>query len=257
MRGMKETVTHNKKQGEEHELPCLYCHVETKHSVLQSVDVDGEDPRWEYYSTDSYQIVQCKGCESISFRKVHTDSENIDYDEEANDTYYPETVELYPSRIAGRRKLQDVHFLPLTVQRIYGETYQALVNKQPILAGIGIRALVEAVCNEESASGRDLEKRIDDLVAKGILTQAGADVLHGTRLMGNKAAHEVKPHTDTELKVAMDVVENLLTNVYLLPKAASVLPKRAAKAAGSNTTASASTPSALAATKAGKKGSKR
>jgi Domain of unknown function (DUF4145) len=256
MRGMKETVTHNKKQGEEHELPCLYCHVGTKHAVLQSVDVDGEDPRWDYYNTNSYQIVQCKGCESISFRKVHTDSENYEYDEESQGSYYPETVELYPSRIAGRRKLDKMHFLPLTVQRIYGETYFALINKQPILAGIGIRALVEAVCKEENALGRDLEKRIDDLVLKGILTQAGADILHGTRLMGNMAAHQVKPHTDEELAVAMDVVENLLYNVYLLPKAASVLPKRAAKAAGGTTAASPSTLPASATAKVSKKGGK-
>jgi hypothetical protein len=256
MRGLKETVTHNKKQGEEHELPCLYCHVETKHSILLSVDVDGEDPRWDYYSTDSYQIVQCKGCESLSFRKTHSNSEDVEFDEETQDSFYPETVELYPSRIAGRRKLKDVQYLPFTVQRIYGETYLALINKQPILAGIGIRALVEAVCKEESAAGRDLEKRIDDLVSKGILTQAGADILHGTRLMGNRAAHEVKPHASNELSVAMDVVENLLYNVYLLPKAASLLPKRASKAASGPSSASASTPSAPAAAKASIKGGK-
>lgn len=254
MRGMKEIVTHNKKQGEEHGLACTYCHVETKHVVLQSIDVDGEDPRWEYYSTDSYQIVQCKGCESISFRKVHTDSEDYDYDEETQDTYYPEKIELYPSRIAGRRKLKDVYLLPRTIQQIYGETYLALINKQPILAGIGIRALVEAVCKEESASGRDLEKRIDDLVSKGILTQAGADILHGTRLMGNLAAHQVKPHTDKELSVAMDVVENLLYNVYLLPKAASLLPKRVIKATGGTPSASPATAPTVG--KGSKKGSK-
>ena len=51
-----------------------------------------------------------------------------------------------------------------------------------------MRALVEAVCMEKSASGNNIEKRIDDLVNKGVLTTEGADILHSIRLIGNKAA---------------------------------------------------------------------
>jgi hypothetical protein len=42
--------------------------------------------------------------------------------------------------------------------------------------------------------------------------------LHKIRTLGNAAAHEVKPHTEKQLRLAMDVIEHLLTDVYILPK---------------------------------------
>jgi hypothetical protein len=60
----------------------------------------------------------------------------------------------------------------------------------------------------------------------GVLTNDGATILHSLRNMGNDAAHEVKPHREEELKVAFDVVENLLESVYLLPLKAKKLPKK-------------------------------
>jgi hypothetical protein len=88
---------------------------------------------------------------------------------------------------------------------------------------VGIRALVEAVCSAESAKGRTLENKIDDLVKKGILTAKNAQILHRTRLLGNRAAHEIEAPSDPELDVAFDIVENLLETVYIIPKKAERL----------------------------------
>lgn len=223
---MSEEAIINKTQNEEHRLPCSRCAVKTRHKVLESVDVKGEDPAWDYYYTNNYQIVQCQGCDEISFRKCHSNSEDVYFDEEEGVGYPIEKEELYPSRVAGRHKLRQSDFLPAAVSRIYDETHAALCNKQPILAGVGIRALIETVCNEESAVGGNLEKKIDNLVTKGVLTKNGAEILHSLRILGNVAAHEVKPHSELTLSLAMDVVEHLLTDVYILPGATKKLPKR-------------------------------
>lgn len=223
---MSTEITLNKTQNKEYRLPCGQCLGETRHKVLESVDVKGDDPGWDYQYVDNYQIVQCQGCDSLSFRKCHSDSEDFVYDEEEQTTLYVEKVDLYPSRVAGRHQLRQAHFLPPSVSPIYDETHGALANKQPILAGVGIRALVETVCNEKGAAGYSLENKIDDLVTKGLLTQAGAETLHSMRILGNEAAHQVKPHSDQTLNLAMDVVEHLLTDVYILPAATKKLPKR-------------------------------
>jgi len=223
---MPETTNLNKTQNEELRLPCGKCLGETRHKILQSVDVEGEDPGWDYYYATSYQIVQCQGCDTLSFRKCHSNSEDMDFDEDKGEGYCIEKVDLYPSRVAGRHKLRQGHFLPAIVSRIYDETHSALCNKQPILAGVGIRALIETVCNEKTASGGNLEQKIDNLVVKGVLTQNGAETLHSMRILGNVAAHEVKPHSERTLSLAMDVVEHLLTDVYILPAATEKLPKR-------------------------------
>jgi hypothetical protein len=59
-----------------------------------------------------------------------------------------ETEFLYPSRIAGQAPLRDAHLLPHRLYRIYMETHQALSSNMPILAGIGLRAIIETVCED-------------------------------------------------------------------------------------------------------------
>jgi hypothetical protein len=217
----------NQNQGEEHWLLCPSCNKETLHKVLVSAEIDErfDDGDELFINWDSYQIVQCQGCQTASFRRTHQDSEDIPAD--PNETQIPIAfIELYPKRIAGRRELPNSYLLPRQVSEIYRETLTALANNLLILAGIGIRALVEAVCKERQTTGRSLSQRIDDLVTQGVLTRDGAEILHSLRLMGNKAAHEVKPHGEDDLNIAFDVIEHLLNGVYVLPKMASRLPKR-------------------------------
>lgn len=222
----KETIEQNKSQNEEHKLPCGKCLGATRHKVLHSVDAKGEALDWGYHYLNQYQIVQCQGCETISFRKCHSNSEDFILEEDSGEMFYIQSVELYPSRVAGRHKLRNAFPLPHEIEIIYDETHSALCNKQPVLAGIGIRALVESVCKEKQAKGSDLEKKIDNLVTIGVLTQTGAEILHSMRILGNVAAHEVKPHSEQTLNIAMDVVEHLLNDVYILPAVTSKLPKR-------------------------------
>lgn len=222
---LEQTIEHNKSQGKENRLACGRCHVETRHIVLQSVDVDGKALDWDFYFSERYQIVQCQGCESISFRKSYSNSEDTAWDEENQIEVALDREEIYPSRAAGRHKLWRASLLPPEISRIYEETHAALCNKQPILAGIGIRALVETVCKEKGTTKFRLVDKIDELVVMGVLTKAGAATLHRLRVLGNDAAHEVKPHSEETLGIAMDVVEHLLNDVYILPHVANKLPK--------------------------------
>jgi hypothetical protein len=95
----------------------------------------------------------------------------------------------------------------------------------PILTGIGIRAIVETVCNDRGATGANLLQKINSLVTLKLITQREATVLHDLRFMGNEAAHKVKGHKSGELNLAFDVVEHLLNTVYLLAEKTMQLPK--------------------------------
>ncbi|MEP7297867.1 MAG: DUF4145 domain-containing protein [Burkholderiales bacterium] len=70
----------------------------------------------------------------------------------------------------------------------------------------------------EGGKGANLFAQIDALVAARVLTPSSAAILHKVRNLGNKAAHAVMPHTDAQLEMALDVVEHLLKDVYILPK---------------------------------------
>jgi hypothetical protein len=213
----------NKSQNQEFQLPCIQCVGKTSHKVLVSVDKSGE---WinEYESiqwSDIYQIVQCNGCKATSFRSVNGNSE--DYYQISEDEWDSGDIEnLYPSRIEGRKTLENTNcYLSNKVESIYKETIQALNGSSPILAGIGLRALIETICKEKDAQGGNLLARIDDLVNKNILTPTRSKILHKIRTLGNNATHEVKPHNEKQLNLAMEIMEHLLTDVYILPKKAN------------------------------------
>ncbi|RYZ83790.1 MAG: DUF4145 domain-containing protein [Proteobacteria bacterium] len=131
---------------------------------------------------------------------------------------------IFPER-RRRAPLPDAQFLPYKIENIYQETFLALNQGQRILAGIGIRALIEAICNNRKVTGT-LEKMINKLVVSNALRQAEADILHKMRFMGNEAAHKTSALSENSLSLAFDIVEHLLVNVFLLEKRAKELPDR-------------------------------
>ena len=212
----------NKTKDNDFEVPCNNCSNKTHHTVLQSVDVSGHEDfghgAWFAWN-NSYQIIQCRGCNSISFRYFHTNSEEY-YQVGPEEWEQGFQEKLYPSRVEGRKKLKDTKLLPTKVRSIYEETHNALCEGLRVLVGIGLRAIIETVCKDKEAEGSNLNKKIDSLVAKGMLAEDGAQILHKLRTLGNRAAHEVKPHSEEQLALAMDVAEHLLEGAYIFPEKA-------------------------------------
>ncbi len=233
MRNWETKIELGKSEGRESFIPCVSCANDTKHKVLLSADYRGSATEMEFDWCETYQVLECLGCESLSFRKVTSNSEDVDQVGD-NEWEVNEKVELFPPCIGNRKNLPNTHLLPVNVKRIYDEVKLALSSSQPVLGGIGIRALIETVCKEKNSVGANLENKIDNLSAKGFLTAEGAEILHGLRFLGNDAAHEGKPHSEKTLIVAFDVIENLLTNVYILPKVAAGELKRRPSAVPAN-----------------------
>ena len=210
------TVTKDDGVGEEIQASCAKCGDGKTHIIRSSIkeyNADEYNHGALFEWIDKFQVIQCGGCKNYSFRKTQSNSE--DFDPMSSD--HPEVVELFPSRVKGRAALNDHELLPAALQQIYLETLRALNSDQPVLAGIGIRAIVETVCKEQKATERKLEIKINDLVSKQVLTREGANILHKLRVLGNKSAHDVKPHDVQQLGFAFDVIDNLLSSVYILP----------------------------------------
>lgn len=203
---------------------CDRCTQKTAHRILAAVDYSGESDDGDIQVWGSAQVIQCQGCEDIGFRDASTCSESL-----GPDGYEPDE-HLYPPRtdcsLTGQLYLRDdIYDIPDVVQAIYRETLKAVQHKLPTLAGVGIRAIIEATCQERKTKKRNLADKIDELVSMSLLTPAGAEILHGIRLLGNDAAHEMKAPTNKQITAALRVIDHLLLGVYVLPQEASVLPK--------------------------------
>ena len=202
--------------GDEIKAPCPTCVGATVHEVIASVEDGGVENNIDW--GECFQVICCRGCRTYSFRLASTTSEdNYQVSEDVWEQHVQE--KLYPPRASGRRSLgAHARYLPSKVRQTYGEVVQALDNSMPILAGLGLRVLVETVCKEKEVTGKNLEERIDALAQKQITTPVSAAILHRIRQLGNSAAHEASPHSDKQLSVALDIVESMLTNVYIQPK---------------------------------------
>ena len=221
-------IEFDKRKGKELWIYCNRCERDTSHKVLTGVDYSDQAVFPDGFDVHFWQgcdVVQCGGCKNLTFTKRATDSES-GYDGEEN------LIEQFPPKkeTSGWYIRNDIYELPLLLRQIYKETMQAINNKSFTLAGIGMRAIIETLCKDKNVKGRNLEKRIDDLVTKGFLTPAGADILHGIRLIGNDAAHDAKAPTIKQINAAMKVVEHLILGIYVLPQeATAALPKRQKK----------------------------
>lgn len=218
----KITIEKDKQLNEIIDAPCGICKRSTKHKILADIELEGREETEDellFGWDNKYQIIQCQGCETIMFRQTHMNSDDMEHyaGPDGWESEYVTFEDYYPNPEKNRAGLSDDHLLPEKLQRIYNETLNALNGNNPVLTGIGLRAIIETVCKDQSATGGNLYSQINNLVAQSVLTKEGAEILHKLRVLGNDAAHEVKPHSNVQLGLAFDVVEHLLQGVYILP----------------------------------------
>lgn len=205
---------------------CASCKKVTNHTILDEHKTSGDiydgDIRW----WRTCQIIKCLGCDDISFRDASTCTENFD----PQTGQMIESVDLYPSRMKGREPISSYEAFPVRTRRVYLETLKALNNQTPILAAIGLRALIESICLEQKTKSKNLAKGIDELADMGLLSKKQAEFLHNHRFMGNEAAHEIVAPKPEHLVAALDIAETLLKTIYILPGMANQLKKSPTKA---------------------------
>lgn len=208
---------------------CNICKRDTYHTVVRAVDYKSTyEAEPEHVVEDGMslngtaQIIMCNGCNAISFRDKYFFSE----DSGPNEYIYPPREG--QSAIDELYLRDEICAVPRIVQTIYRETLSAIERNSPTLAGMGIRGIIEAVCNEKKAKG-NLGKKIDKLIDLSLLTKNGAKILHNIRLLCNEVVHEMKPPSKNQIIAAMKVIDHLLLGVYVLPYEADVFPKAEAK----------------------------
>lgn len=203
-----KTLYCNKCQGETN-------HVERgSHSRRSLID---EGHNWE---ETTYRLWTCAGCdkgvmETEDCASYFVDDEgNIQY----SNSYDPE-----PS--AGNLRQKIFRKIPNRLRTIYSQTIRAYNANLHVLCAAGLRALIEGICGDKGVKGANLEKRIDGLEAH--LPKTVVANLHSFRFMGNVALHELAAPKKSDLKVAIEVSEDLLNFLYELDYKASLLPKKA------------------------------
>lgn len=222
-------------KGKTIQADCEECSGEKEHFIVASYTDKGQqmlmDEGYGVWWENEYQIIQCRGCKSISFRTRTYFSED-DFDETD-----PHRIYLYPERKWSDKQTIETIFVPRPVSFIYKEVIKTYNNNCLVLCAIGLRALVEAICNVLKIEGAyvtnkkgekilktDLEGKINGLIEKQYLTPHAGVILHTHRFMGNGAAHEIKNFEKKDLLTAIEIIEHCMQHIFILPHKGRSLP---------------------------------
>ncbi len=203
---------------------CSQCGGLTKHVVCaeyrkKSIDYQkADDGPLEFDQVHIWQILECCGCERVQARKWW---EHEVYDEEwgAGEllaVYYPppmartipEWLKPYP-RIGS---------CPANVKELIAEVYQALHSECPRIALIGMRTIVDEVLTEIVGDCGGFAQKLDALEKKKLIGGKNRVFLESAIDAGSAAAHRGAKMDSPTLNAVMDIIENLLQAIYVLPE---------------------------------------
>lgn len=92
---------------------------------------------------------------------------------------------------------------------------------------LSLRRVLEMICKDKGAEGRDLEKKIDDLIEKKIFPPMIEDACWIIRQMGNDAAHADKiPVYTYDIEQVIGYVATIIDYLYSLPYRVEKMKKK-------------------------------
>jgi hypothetical protein len=198
-------------------IPCRVCHHKTKHTVLfthNTSDFAEGDAYGHVSWEDHYDVLECRGCESVTLRHTHWFSE----DPEPDVKYYPPSVSR--PKPSWRNSLKS-----LNLRFLVDEVYSALDNDCGRLATMGARTIVDMVLSDKVGDVGSFGKKLEKLERDGFVGKQNREFLEAALDTGNAAAHRGFEPKKEQLNHVMDIVENLLQAVYVLQGAAAELRK--------------------------------
>lgn len=211
-------------------VPCPACSGANRRHLVLFEKSYGIGDEYGYEYDYHHQLLECMGCDSVKYKRYSTS----DYYRDQFGRIEELDVNIWPNDGIDQKR-SPIHFkdnriskglVPDSVLKIYRETIIAVNADARTLAGGGLRATVEAICKENGLDSGSLQNKIDALAKMGLLTTGQAELLHEERYIGNAALHELATPSLEDIEDGLQIVEGLITTLYLLPVKADRLKKR-------------------------------
>jgi len=181
-------------------LYCNSCLRETSHDVLASREHEWEqDPEYpSIQAVDTYQMVQCRGCDSISFcfREFCSEAVGLGDPGERITKYPPAMIRRHP-RWAGN--------LPRPFDALLREVYTACITGAPTLAAMGIRAIIDGVATNKVGDQGNFSTKVEALVAGEFISSYQKEILDAAFDAGSAAMHRAYCPSSKTLEDLLDI----------------------------------------------------
>nr|WP_315396808.1 DUF4145 domain-containing protein [uncultured Sphingobacterium sp.] len=195
---------------------CANCKGKRNHKNLyEEIRTGGESDHF-FQWTRRYCVIECLGCNNISFLKTYGDNSMMKPIDDYEYDYYEDEF-IFPPYL-NKGEILNTQHLPILIKDIYMETVNALMSDSKILAAGGFRVIIESICNHLKIKKGNLEDRINLLHQKGHLTLNESKRLHSIRFLGNDALHEIEKPKDIQLNILLETINHLLSNLFINDK---------------------------------------
>lgn len=222
---------------------CQKCKNRNNHSILKSYTESLNVP-WDIQYEHSFYIVQCMGCDTVAFVSEYGDESMIDYDEFGDKRHFKDVI-VYPEEPKAEKiskfephKIQSFNNSPEVIKIMYFQIVQSFNMESYLLSAVGLRMLLEGVCNNngitdgysldengdkklkknstDEVRSTSLEGKINGLVEKKLVVQTQANILHQIRELGNTTVHELHNPERKTIKQGIEILERILEQIYEL-----------------------------------------
>lgn len=173
-----------------------------EYSRIQNHDHEESAMSWD--EGPFWEILECPACNSILFRKGY-------WHEFLNDLSGPDYEILYPNGS------QAIRGLPQQISKSY-EAAQKVKAIDSNAFAVLLGRVLDLVCIDKKADGKDLFERLEDIAKKGIMPQQLADMAHALRHLRNIGAHaNLGELTPAEVPILEGLSKAILEYVYSAP----------------------------------------
>jgi Domain of unknown function (DUF4145) len=186
------------------------CAGERNHVVLHSVHTEWGDKRTNEYGSDSYETLQCAGCDSIKLR--HT---------EIFSGHPHKTVTYFPAATFRRHPEWFVDLmleLPANdnyTLELLNEIYVAMQHNLLRVAAMGVRALLESIMIYKVGDQGSFKKNIAQFEAQGFVSKIQGSRLSSILDAGSATVHRNYSPAREDVVTLIDIAEHVIESVFI------------------------------------------
>jgi len=123
--------------------------------------------------------------------------------------------------------LHDFSFdVDAEIQSLLNEIYVAIHEDLRVLAGNGIRTILDMVMTRKVGDVGDFAAKLSAVENAGLVSKSNREFLEVTIKAGSASAHRGFKPTQTDLNLLLDITENLISSIYVLPGEVKSLSER-------------------------------
>jgi len=211
---------------------CRQCGGERHHSVTAEKTRSWSDDDSGVQGGDTWSIVECGGCHTVTFIHSHWFSEDYELTEDGGWTPVLHR-HLYPP--APSRKMPEwgiYAFLCHTsddrwIVKLHKDIYAAIGMEAYALAAMGARTIVDFVVTSKAGEEGKFKEKLNRMREQSLITDTQVEVIYAAFDAGSAAAHRGYSPALMDVYTLLDITESLLQQIYIDP----LRQRRQAKAA--------------------------